>query len=684
MNNLGAIGYGLVSGLYAVLVILLLTSWRGRTIGGYLIAACLVSVVWSGLLAHQTASGSLNPLLLFVVEVLRTGVWITFIARLLAEIGVGRLIRVLAHSVWPLVLAAGLYVWVAYRYLGGNGDLGVVLIPGGLAIALTGLVLIEQLYRNSAPESQWSLKLLVLGLGGMFAYDLFLYSQALLFNAIDTTTWLARGPVNLFFVPLIAVAARRNPTWDLRIFVSRQVIFYSTTLVAVGLYLLLMSAGGYLIIRYGGSWGDVVRVVFFAGAGVVLVTLLFSNTLRARAKVFFSKHFYHNKYDYRDEWLRLVSTLSKFQDSSTRQVVIEAMAQIIESPSGLLWVLDAQDKSYRHAASYKSDEQVPDIAMDDEVVAFIMKDGWLIDLEEYSREPDRYKGLQLPEWLDRMRLAWLIVPLMTGQQLFGLVLLYKAPGPPRLNYEDRDLLKTVGSHIAVHLAQEQSDSLLAEVQQFETYNRLTAFLMHDLNNLIAQQSLIVSNAEKHKRNPEFVDDAIQTIANSVERMKGVMAQLKRGEAESRAKSTDVNFLVAAAVDRCAGKKPVPNLQMDASGVELTVNAEEFTMVITHLLRNAQDATPPGGNIDVVLEANDNRLLIMIEDTGCGMSAQFVRDRLFRPFDSTKGVQGMGIGAYQAREFARKLGGELKVFSEVGKGTRVTMSLQVSKTRPTSK
>jgi len=674
MSSFGALGYGLVGGLYAVLTALLLTNWRSRTIGGYLIAACLVSAAWGGILAVQTARGTFHPLILFIVELLRSGVWIVFLTRLLVEIGVRRTIRYAAHIVWFGFLVAGIYVWFAHVNYGGSGRIGEVLIPGGLATALTGLVLIEQLYRNSPPELRWSLKLLVLGLGGMFAYDLFLYSQAVLFNAIDSTSWIARGLVNLFFVPLIAVAARRNPTWDLRIFVSRQVVFYSTTLVAVGLYLLLMSAGGYLIVRYGGSWGGVARIVFFVGAGVVLATLLFSNTLRARAKVFLSKHFFHNKYDYRDEWLRLVATLSRFEDSSARKVVIEAMAQIVDSPSGLLWVLDEQSSSYRLAASYKLEEQVLDISTDDEIIEFLDTEGWLIDLDEYAREPGRYKGLQLPEWLSHMGLAWLIVPLMTGQQLLGFVLLYKAPGPPRLNYEDRDLLKTVGNHIAVHLAQERSDNLLAEAQQFETYNRLTAFLMHDLNNLIAQQSLIVSNAEKHKRNPEFVDDAIQTIANSVDRMKRVMTQLKSGEADNAAKPTEVKFAVSAAVDRCTDKKPVPTLHIDADDVQLSVNKEEFTMVLTHLIRNAQDATPGEGSIDVSLLADAEKVLISIEDTGPGMSSQFIRDRLFRPFDSTKGVRGMGIGAYQAREFARKLSGDLKIDSELGKGTKVTMVL----------
>ena len=676
MSGFGALGYGLVSGLYAVLTVLLLTSWRGRTIGGYLIGACVVSAVWSGILAAQAARGTFHPLILFVAELLRSGVWIVFLARLLAEIGVSRVIRYFAHVIWSGFLVAGAVGWAVYADFGGDGRIGAILISGGLATALTGLVLIEQLYRNSPPDLRWSLKLLVLGLGGIFAYDLFLYSQAVLFNSIDSTTWIARGPVNVFFVPLIAVAARRNPTWDLRIFVSRQVVFYSTTLVAVGLYFLSMSAGGYLIVRYGGSWGGIARIVFFVGAGVVLITLLFSNTLRARGKVFLSKHFFRNKYDYRDEWLRLVTTLSKFEDSSARQVVVEAMAQIVESPSGLLWVLDEQSKTYRLAASYNLDEQTLDVGSEDEIVTFLRDEAWLIDLDEYSRDPRRYKGLKLPDWLTRIGLAWLIVPLMSGQHLLGFVLLYRAPGPPRLNYEDRDLLKTVGNHIAVHLAQERSDNLLAEAQQFETYNRLTAFLMHDLNNLIAQQSLIVSNAEKHKRNPEFVDDAIQTISNSVDRMNRVMAQLKRDDTGPAAKPTEVKFVVSAAVDRCAGEKPAPRLHMNADDVYLSINKEEFTMVLTHLIRNAQDATPSGGSIKVSLNSNLENVLIFIEDTGPGMSPQFIRERLFRPFDSTKGVQGMGIGAYQAREFARKLGGDLTVESEVGEGTKMTMSIPI--------
>ena len=260
---------------------------------------------------------------------------------------------------------------------------------------------------------------------------------------------------------------------------------------------------------------------------------------------------------------------------------------------------------------------VPDLEEDDPVVCFVKKDGWLIDMREYEVDPSRYIGLDKPEWLRTNPISWLIVPLMAQQKLLGLMLLNKSPGTPVLNYEDRDLLKTVGSHVAVHLAQERTDRLLSEAQQFEAYNRLTAFLMHDLNNLVAQQSLIVSNAEKHKRNPDFVDDAIKTIANSVERMQSVLDQLKRGGATSAAKRTNVRRAVESTIARCSDRRPRPQLSAKTDGASLVVDADQFSMILSHLVRNAQDATGADGKIELGVELADSNIVISVSDDGAG-------------------------------------------------------------------
>lgn len=678
MSTIGAFGYAAVGTFYALLTVLLLTTWRGHRIGVYLILASIVSAVWGFSLAAQMYSGSVYPSLVALVEVSRATIWILFLVRFVSQIGISRWL-----SIFPVLTCLAVAVSVIYQVALGaldpllRANLASTIIPGGLAMALLGLVLIEQLYRNASSDTRWSLKPLVLGVGGIFAFDLFLYSQGVLLDSLDATTWAARGLVNILFVPMIAIAARRNTEWEMRIFVSRHVVFYTTTLMATGLYLLLMSFGGYLIVRFGGTWGGVAQIVFFAGAVVVLMTLLFSSSLRARSKVFLNKHFFHNKYDYREEWLRLVATLASFNKSSAQDVAIKALAQIVNSPAGAIWVRDATDSMFRLAARMGTEFDFPDIKRTDPVIQFIEEDMWLVDIDEYSRDPERYGNMQLPEWVAHRNSSWLLVPLQSAGDLLGIILLDKAPGPPRLNYEDRDLLKTVGNHIAVHLAQTHSDSLLAEARQFEAYNRTTAFLMHDLNNLIAQQSLIVANAEKHKRNPEFVDDAISTIAGSVERMKRVMKQLKSADKESRAKLTDLKFVVSAAVDRCAADKPNPTLNLNDVDAQLATNAEEFTMVLAHIIRNAQDACSGDGAVNVGLHRSDGMATITVSDEGIGMSPDFVRDRLFRPFDSTKGSQGMGIGAYQAREFARRMGGDLTVDSRPGEGTQVSISVPTS-------
>lgn len=673
---IGAIGYAIVGTLFAVLTALILFSWRGQRIGITLIIACSLSSLWGITHALNTQSVVVSPVFLFAVELLRIGSWIVFLVHLASILNISRLLRVIALSICVLALFGGVILSSGQVWTYSVTALRQIIVPGGLAIVAIGLILIEQLYRNAKEESRRGLNPLVVGLGGLFAYDLFLYSQAMLQGTIDPTSWLARGAVNALFVPFIAIGVRRNRDWALRIFVSRQVVFYSTTLVAVGIYLVVVVLGAWFIDRIGGTWAGFVSTVFIAGSSIVLITLLFSTTLRARLKVFLNKHFFSNKYDYRQEWLRLISTLSAFENSSTREVVIKAMAQIVESPSGALWVRAEKEKRFVLAARYNRDDVLADIEPDDPLVRFIEKHAWLVDLEEYRQHPQRYGDFRAPEWIENAPNYWLFVPLLLRNDLLGIILLDRAVVVPELNYEDRDLLKTVGNHIAVHLAQEQSDSLLSEARQFETYNKLTAFLMHDLNNLIAQQSLIVTNAEKHRRNPEFVDDAIQTIASSVARMKRVMAQLKSGKADVRRAHTELRFVVSAAVDRCSGKEPVPALELNGVDALIDAPSEEFTMILAHLIQNAQDATPADGEVNVSLEQQARSVAIRIRDTGCGMTPEFVRTRLFRPFDSTKGSQGMGIGAYQAREFARRMSGDLQVESTVGQGTTMSLILPI--------
>ena len=407
--------------------------------------------------------------------------------------------------------------------------------------------------------------------------------------------------------------------------------------------------------------------------------LMMSRTVRGRTRVFFTKAFSRYKYDYRKEWLRFIGILSEAGLEHVPRTAVRAVAPIVNSPGGIVWTQENEGDNYLPAGAWRYELPIGlTISDKSSLIQFLRRRQWVIDLNELRAHPVRYEGLQINEAFAVREEFWLVVPLLIGKQLLGLIVLLKPKVVPTLNFEDHDLLKTVGRHVATHIKQADLDKRLAESGQFGTYHRLSAFLMHDMNNLIAQQSLVVKNAERFRHDPKFIDDTIDTIAHSVARMRRLMEQLSRDSKAPASSSVRMRDVVEKAVERSRNRVPVPEVRFECEEVYLNADPERLTVVIEHLIRNAQDATRPDGRIDVLASESDDVAAISIKDNGCGMSPDFISERLFRPFDSTKSSESMGIGAYQAREYARMLGGQLEVQSQSGKGTTFTLCLPVSR------
>lgn len=680
MSLLSGVGFWITAGLYLLLCILLLTAWKDRQLGNWLLGASITSVAWASGLGMQAAFSAMPIAGTFVLESVRYGTWIALLGVLLSNLGMTRNWGRVSNLLWILVLLAGLSLQGLYWAGLTSQGAGMVLIPGGLVLSITGLVLVEQLFRNTPENARWALKYLCFGLGGIFSYDLFLYAQALLLDRIDPDLWNARGYVNAILVPAIAISARRNPQWSLELFLSRQVVTYSTALIAIGAYLLAMAAGGYYLHYVGGTWGGFLQIVFSFGALLVLLALLFSDTIRSRFRVFLSKHFFRNKYDYRQEWLRFTATMAQAsKGADVREVGLRAIAQIVHATSGVMWWQQQDGKTYRPVTAWMQPvpEEPGEIDASDVLIRFMAIKRWVIDVDEYRVSPEHYENIQLPAWLVNDRRSWLVVPLRLGDHLRGFVSLMEPQSRTDVNFEDRDLLQMAAGQVALQVAQFEADSRLAETGQFKAYSRLTAFMMHDLKNLVAQQSMVVANAEKHKNNPEFVQDAIDTVANSVRRMGRLIEQLQRPMNQSDATRLDLGDMLRSVVSSHSDRMPAPELKGSAATVMVSADPERLAMVFSHLIRNAQDATPDSGSILVSLGSVKGEAAVEVIDTGSGMDAAFVRERLFRPFDSTKGSKGMGIGAYQAREYVQSLGGRIHVDSQPGRGTRFCVYLPLS-------
>ncbi|MBN8779358.1 XrtA/PEP-CTERM system histidine kinase PrsK [Thiobacillus sp.] len=681
---LAAVGYGLAALAYLGLSGLIVASWRRRPQGRQLVLATGLSAAW-GAFSALTALGALPPQLGLAAEVARNGAWLALLLYILqlrlpsdavlpAPI---RLIRILSGILVGVLLLASIYPFIAPTQpvlARWAGNLGLVLLT------VMGLVLTEQVYRSTRPEDRWAIKFLCLGLGGLFVYDFYLYANAALFNAMDAQVWAARGYVAALVTPLIAVSAARNPEWAAPVGLSRSMAFHTASLLAAGIYLLLMASAGYYLRLFGGEWGNVVQTIFIFAAAMLLVLLMFSGTLRARLRVFLSKHFFSYRYDYREEWLNFTRTLTEGRPGEQLcERAVEALAGLLESPGGALWMREG-DAGYQRASHWNWADLQGTEPADAPFIQWLASKQWVVDLDEMKVRRDLYGDLSTPAWLEHADNAWLVVPLMLHEELLGFVVLKHSLGNVTFNWEVSDLLKVAARQAAAHLAQMRASNQLIVARQFESFNRTTTFVIHDLKNLIAQLSLLLANAEKHKHKPEFQADMLDTVANAVTRMNKVLAQLRRGSDATQAQSVVLADILDEAVSSKQAFKLRPTLELPPASLRVRAERDRLARAIGHLLQNALEATPPTGQVTLRGFEEAGRAVIEIVDTGCGMDDEFIRTRLFQPFDSTKGA-GMGIGAYECRETLRALGGNIEVDSTPGLGTHFRLSLPLDNHSP---
>ncbi|MDB4409298.1 PEP-CTERM system histidine kinase PrsK [Gammaproteobacteria bacterium] len=679
MINVGLSSYALGFFAYLVLGGLLLTGWRGRMQGGLLVMAVFVTLLWCGLHAVWAGWNVPSARMLRVIEPIHFVAWVVFLHGLLNH--AQKRIALVAALVYILSTVMVVVPLLAPAFPGifPLGDVAPKYsFLGYVLLSVAGLFLIENLYRNTRAEQRWGIKFLCLGIGGMFAYDFFMYAQALLFNQLDLNLWAARGAVFMLVAPLIGISVARNPEWSVDVYISRDAAAHTTTLLFAGCYLLFMAAAGYYIKEFGGDWGVVFQTAFLFGAIVLLAALLFSGVLRARIKVFLGKHFFRHRYDYREQWLRFTNALSLCKkEALPYECVVRAIAEVVDSSGGLLW-LHRKGGSFEQVAHWGvSGGEAEILPADCSLATFLSDREWVINLEEYRADPELYSYLELPDWIMELPRAWLIVPLLDQEELFGLMVVARPRANVPFNWELRDLVKTTACQAASHLAQLEAMQDLAEARQFEGFHRLSAFVLHDIKNLIAQQTLLIGSAAQHKHKPEFIDDAVDIMQHSVMKMQRLMQLLKTGLSGSKPVSTNLVVIVTTAVNNCMAGKPAPVFSCELDDVWLTMDGDRMCSVIENLIHNAQDATPDDGDVRVSLECKDDGVEVLVKDNGCGMDAAFVRERLFRPFDTTKGDTGMGIGAYECKEYISSLGGEIRVKSQPGVGTDMLVILPLA-------
>lgn len=686
-------GFGQWMFLASAFAFLLLVGWRwdrrrrgSVTAGRTEIIAFALTAAWSLVVAgtgHGTLAGQF-------FETLRSlallGLTLALFTRDGRHASVGPIRPVLAALVFVELLQL-LLMMMQLRYADNQVAQAMIFqisVMFRLLVATGALVLVHNLYAGAMAQQRVALRWTCAALGMIWGYDLNLYTIAYLSRTMPLELAALRGLAQVAAAGLLVIGAVRGRS-ALRFSPSRAVAFQSLSLMVIGGYMIVMVGAAQSLAWLGGNASQLAQLGFIFVSSVLIVAILPSGRVRGWLKVMLAKHFFQHRYDYRAEWLRFTRTIGRAGSHAPplHERVVQAVADITDSSAGLLLVPAESGELVLASRWQWPTADVPAEALAAADVTFFEKRGFIVDLDEVRAGIDHQGEPQaVPAWMLEEVSAWALVPLLHFDRLVGLVVLGRPQVARKLDWEDFDLLRVVGMQLASYLAEHAGQSALLEASRFDEFNRRIAFVMHDIKNLASQISLLARNAERHSDNPEFRADMLITLRNAADKLNALLARLSRygGNGSERVEDIDASEVIRTIAARYnAPGMPQVHVTHNAP-CHVLANREALEQVILHLVQNAIDASAEG--MAVFLQASVDGLHGAIEviDTGSGMSAEFMRNRLFKPFVSTK-PGGFGIGAFEARELVRAMRGRLEVESREGLGSRFTVRLPLTAAQP---
>jgi len=517
------------------------------------------------------------------------------------------------------------------------------------------------------------MKFEAIGIMSLFAVLIFYYSQGLLYRTINMNLTPIRSSVFIFAAFLIGYsnAFRGSGT---RVSISRHFLYRSITLLVVGAYLLGLGLVGEGMRYFGVAFGwNLTVILAFAGA-ILLLSILLSEKVRRRTKVYINKHFYAgNKHDYREEWIKLTSRFSLCAAlSDVQEAILTVFAQTFGVAGASLYLANREDRRYIRVSELAMPNSPVEIRISGELYNYFAKRERVLNVTDGEFQLSASERLTFSQ-----AGAWLVIPLISNNKVIGLAMFREQIVPEMLIYDDFDLMKVLARQAAQAITNLRLSEEIIEIRAMAAVSKVSTFVIHDLKNLTTSLSLCLDNAEEHIGNPDFQKDAISTIRNTLFKMKSLIQRLKsipeKITLDSEVKNIDrLSKEVVAEFTKLRPKRVVYN----GEPVFSRVDGEEIKKVIVNLVQNALEASNEKGTVMVETCKGNDSVCVRVSDTGIGMTEDYLKNHLFRPFRTTKET-GLGIGLYQCRQIVEAHDGRIEVKSEIGEGTVFSVYLPVA-------
>jgi putative PEP-CTERM system histidine kinase len=474
---------------------------------------------------------------------------------------------------------------------------------------------------------------------------------------------------------LMAVAYFRSGFTEIDVYPSRAVLHTSITVLLAGGYLFVVGVLAQMVRRSGGAGVFQIEAFLVLLAIALLAVLLLSERLRRRIKSFVSHHFKRPHYDFRKIWTRFTESTESAMDART---LCAAAAQLISQTFNVMsvsiWTYDEEKERLDRVASTArsrgdaAEQSIPfspplDVNMPRVFDLETVKQDWGELFRQLSETQFHTGGNRVA------------VSLVAGERWLGVAILADRVSGIPYTLEEFELLECIGDQIASNLLNLRLTSKILLGKELEAFQSISAFFVHDLKNAASTLNLMLQNFPIHYADPAFRADALRGIGETTSRINQIIERLSavRNKLELQPGEVDLNAMINQVLQGVNGSDDIEVTRSLESLPMMRADAEQLRSVVTNLLLNAREAVGQKGRIEVKTAVHDGWVTLSVSDNGCGMTPEFVRDSLFRPFKTTK-KKGLGIGMFQTKMIVEAHHGHVRVQSEPGKGTAFHVSL----------
>ena len=600
--------------------------------------------------------------LVFVSEVIFALLWFTMALRLgEATVETSRTRRsfLLEFIAGVLVLSMAAYFLVFHAAFGMADGLLVFQLYSPaywstfflLLAVLFAVWRLEQFWRVLDAARRWEYKFLVVGSCLVCGSLAWAASYRLTYLAVLTGHLQLLAALLLFGWAMTAYAVTHYRLLNRKIFVSRKVVYSFVVPSLLAVYFLGFGILT-LVMRFFGLQLSFLITWLLVAAGLVTAGLfVFSGKMRRRVHFFISTHFYINKYEYRDEWLALSQQL---QGITNETEVVDALRQVLAgslyTDEIFIWIGDAK-QGYRLTAAPEGvdrRETQHDLAAADGLVRFIESHAhFYFEEEEPDQEWKKVAQSGGASLMTSLNLV-LMVPIAIGNQLVGLIGLGPEYTGGRYGHDDFDLLAALGSQTASALLAVRMAEKLAHVREQQAWDRLSAFVLHDIKNAATMLSLLRENAPEHIHEPEFQQDMMEVVDDALRRMGRVEERLQslKDELEPDKRELELGDFLKKCCRRLKTQLPAMEMEVEVQAdLRLRSDPELLFSILENLLLNAFEAGGEGTSVRVRArkDEEDGQMVLEVADNGPGIPAKLLPEVLFEPFKTSKdGGSGISL------------------------------------------